>query len=65
MTRRLPWLGLFLAALGWAFSHQVGSDAVFDDCRRGSAGFILSCMNAYAVFLKFAKLRQMDRTPTS
>jgi glycosyltransferase involved in cell wall biosynthesis len=31
----------------------------------GSAGFILSCMNAYAVFLKFAKLRQMGRTSTS
>jgi len=28
----------------------------------GSVGFTLSCVNAYAVFLKFAKLRQMART---
>jgi glycosyltransferase involved in cell wall biosynthesis len=31
----------------------------------GSVGFTLSCVNAYAVFLKFAKLRQMGRAPTS
>jgi hypothetical protein len=41
MIRRLPWLGLFLAAIAWAASQQVASDAIFDDCRRGSAGFVL------------------------
>jgi hypothetical protein len=41
MTRRAPWLGVFLAALGWAAAHQVASDAIFDDCRRGTPGFIL------------------------
>ena len=41
MTRRLPWLGLFLAALGWAAAHQVASNAIFDDCRRGAATFVL------------------------
>jgi hypothetical protein len=41
MTRRLPWLGLLLAAIAWAASHQVASDAIFDDCRRGAAAFVL------------------------
>jgi hypothetical protein len=41
MTRRLPWLGLGLAALGWAFAHQAGSDSLFDDCRHGTPAFIL------------------------
>jgi hypothetical protein len=31
----------------------------------GSVGFTLSCVNAYAVFLKFAKLRQIGRTSSS
>ncbi len=31
----------------------------------GSVGFTISCVNAYAVFLKFAKLRQIGRTSTS
>ncbi len=30
----------------------------------GSVGFTLSCVNAYAVFLKFAKLRQIGRAST-
>jgi hypothetical protein len=41
MTGRMPWLGLALAALAWAAAHQVAADSIFDDCRRGSAGFIL------------------------
>jgi hypothetical protein len=41
MIRRVPWLGVFLAALGWAVAHQVASDAIFDDCRRGTPAFIL------------------------
>ena len=41
MTRRLPWLGLLLAAIAWAGSQQVASDALFDDCRRGTPGFVL------------------------
>ena len=50
MIRRAPWLGLFLAALAWAASQQVASDAIFDDCRRGSAGFVLLvCLVALAV----------------
>ena len=31
--------------------------------RDGAAGFIISSMNAYYVFLKFAKLWENDRTP--
>ena len=41
MTRRAPWLGLMLAAFAWGLDHQLGSDAIFDDCRRGSATFVL------------------------
>ena len=41
MTARAPWLGLLLAALAWAADHQIGSDAIFDDCRRGTVGFVL------------------------
>lgn len=40
-ARRLPWLGLLLAAVAWAASQQVASDSIFDDCRRGAAGFVL------------------------
>jgi hypothetical protein len=41
MIGRLPWLGLALAALGWAASHQLASDAILDDCRQGTPAFIL------------------------
>ena len=30
--RPQPFIGLFLAALGWVISHQWGSNAVLDDC---------------------------------
>jgi len=36
-----PWLGLVAAGLGWGLSHQVGSNAVFDDCRVAGNGFVL------------------------
>ena len=36
-----PWLGLVAAGAGWALSHQVGSDSVFDDCRASGNGFVL------------------------
>ena len=41
IARRAPWLGLLVASLAWAAAHQVSSDAIFDDCWRGSAGFVL------------------------
>ena len=41
VTRRAPWLGLLLAAIAWAAQHQIASDAIFDNCRRGSAAFVL------------------------
>jgi hypothetical protein len=31
----------------------------------GSAGFTISSMNAYSVFVKFAKLREIQTTPNS
>ena len=37
----LPWLGMAAAAIGWGVSHQLSSNAVFDDCRTGSPGFVL------------------------
>ena len=36
-----PWLGMLGAALGWFLSQQFGSNAAFDDCRSGNAGFAL------------------------
>ena len=36
-----PWLGLLSAAAGWAVSHQVGSNSVFDDCRVGDGWFVI------------------------
>jgi hypothetical protein len=36
-----PWLGLAAAALGWGVSHQVASNAIFDDCNRAGVGFVL------------------------
>jgi hypothetical protein len=36
-----PWLGILGAAAGWFVSHQLGSNAAFDDCRTGDAGFVL------------------------
>jgi hypothetical protein len=36
-----PWLGWVGGALGWALSHQIGSNAVFDDCRVGTPAFVV------------------------
>jgi hypothetical protein len=36
-----PWAGLAAATLGGAFSHQVGSDGVFDECA-SSPGLVLT-----------------------
>jgi hypothetical protein len=32
----MPWAGLALGTLGYFIQHQLGSDAVFQDCRVGS-----------------------------
>ncbi len=34
ISRPQPFLGILLAASGWALSHQIASDAIFDDCAR-------------------------------
>lgn len=36
-----PWLGICGASVGWFLSHQLGSNAAFDDCRTGDAGYVL------------------------
>jgi hypothetical protein len=41
MRAALAWLGMALAALGWAASQQVGSELIFDDCSHGAPGFFL------------------------
>jgi hypothetical protein len=45
MTRRLamlqPFLGILLVAGGWALSHQIGSDSVFDGCTSRGGGFVV------------------------
>ncbi|HEX8261504.1 MAG TPA: hypothetical protein VF547_01370 [Allosphingosinicella sp.] len=46
----LPWLGMAAAAVGWGASHQVASNAVFDDCRVGDPAFVLLvCLGGLAV----------------
>jgi len=35
------WLGMALAALGWAASQQAGSELIFVSCRHGAPGFFL------------------------
>jgi hypothetical protein len=41
MRGALAWLGMALAALGWAASQQLGSELIFDYCRHGSPVFFL------------------------
>ena len=36
-----PWAGLVAGAFGWAAAHQLGSNAVFDDCRAGAPSFLI------------------------
>ncbi len=44
LRHRLPWLGIAAAAIGWGAAHQLGSDAVFDDCRVGGGLVLLVCL---------------------
>jgi hypothetical protein len=37
----LPWLGAIAGAIGWAVSHQLASNSIFDDCTRADGGFVL------------------------
>ena len=37
----MPWTGLVLGTAGFFFSHQLGSDATFQDCRVGSPWVVL------------------------
>ena len=47
MTRRevreamTPWLGLVVGLTAWAFTHQFGSDGMFDDCTTFAPGPII------------------------
>jgi hypothetical protein len=39
-----PWSGIAAAAVGWGLSHQIGSEAVFDDCSVGAGLVLLVCL---------------------
>jgi len=39
--RFMPWAGLALGTVGYFLSHQIGSDAAFQDCRVGSPWIVL------------------------
>ena len=39
VDRLLPWLGCVGAVVGWGASHQVGSNAIFDDCAATGGAF--------------------------
>lgn len=44
-TRLQPIFGIIVIAAGWALSHQLGSNGVFDDCARRGGGFVvLACV---------------------
>ena len=37
----MPWAGLALGTAGYFLQHQLGSDAVFQDCRVGSPWIVI------------------------
>jgi hypothetical protein len=37
----MPWAGLALGTFGYFLQHQLGSDAVFQDCRVGSPWIVI------------------------
>lgn len=37
----LPWAALIGGGLGWALSHQIGSDSVFDGCTPGTMTLVI------------------------
>jgi len=39
--RPQPFIALLLVAGGWALSHQLGSDSVFDDCLSRGGRFVV------------------------
>jgi hypothetical protein len=41
LARPQPFIGLLVVGAGWALSHQVGSNSVFDDCATRSGGFVV------------------------
>ena len=49
IRRPQPALGILLAALGWALSHQVGSNSVFDACAGGSPLIIVVSLVGLAI----------------
>jgi hypothetical protein len=49
IARPQPFIGILLAAAGWALSHQVGSDAVLDECARGGAFVVVVSLLGLAI----------------
>ena len=49
LARPQPFIGILLAASGWALSHQVGSDSVFDNCTRGGAFVVVVSVIGLAI----------------
>jgi hypothetical protein len=41
LRRPQPLIGIFLTIGGWALSHQIGSNSVFDDCTSRGGGFVI------------------------
>ncbi|HXD01717.1 MAG TPA: hypothetical protein VN627_00265 [Novosphingobium sp.] len=41
IKRPQPFMALLLVAGGWALSHQLGSDSVFDDCLSRGGPFVV------------------------
>jgi hypothetical protein len=50
IKRPQPFIALLLVAGGWAISHQLGSDSVFDDClSRGGPFVVFASMLGLAI----------------
>jgi hypothetical protein len=41
LDRLQPFVGILMVAGGWALSHQIGSNSVFDDCTARPGGFVV------------------------
>lgn len=41
LDQAMPWSGWVSGGLGWALTHQIGSNALFDDCSAGTPGFVI------------------------
>ena len=67
IERPQPFLGMLLAAGGWALSQQVGSDNAFDSCATGGIVTVVASLIGLAIsaaggFYSLLSYRKTDET---